>query len=177
MKKKKIVLILAGCLLIAGVSFGATYSYMKASDEVVNEFTIGRNEIEVTEEYEPPKELKPGVAFTKKPSVKNTGNIACWVRMRADFSDSEMEKLCSFTVGNNWTAKQPDGYYYYTQKLEPNATTSSLFAGDENNIQIKKELGGVAIDESKLVNFDILIYAESCGAEKGETYEKAWGLS
>ena len=82
-----------------------------------------------------------------------------------------MEKLCSFTVGNNWTAN------YYTQKLEPNATTSSLFAGDENNIQIKKELGGVAIDESKLVNFDILIYAESCGAEKGETYEKAWGLS
>ncbi len=176
MKKKKIVLILAGCLLIAGVSFGVTYSYMKASNEKVNEFTIGRNEIEVTEEYEPPKELKPGVAFTKKPCVKNTGNIACWVRMRADFSDSEMEKLCTFTIDSNWI-KNSDGYYYYTQKLEPDATTPSLFEGVENNIQIKETLDGVAVDESKFVNFDILIYAESCGAEKGTTYQEAWGLS
>lgn len=172
MKKKKIVLILAGCLLIAGVSFGATYSYMKASDEKINEFTIGRNEIEVTEEYEPPKELKPGVAFTKKPSVKNTGNISCWVRMRADFSDSEMEKLCTFTIGSNWTAKQPDGYYYYTQKLETNATTTSLFAGNENNIKISD-----TAEADDFVNFDILIYAESCGAEKGTTYQEAWGLT
>lgn len=179
MKKKKIVLILAGCLLIAGVSFGATYSYMKASDEVVNNFEIGRNEIEVTEEYEPPKELKPGVSFTKKPSVKNTGNISCWVRMRADFSDSEMEKLCNFTInktpdsnGGSWTEKQDDGYYYYTQKLNPNDKTSSLFAGNENNIKIDEN-----ITEDKLVNFDILIYAESCGAEKGTTYQEAWGLS
>ncbi len=193
MKKKKIVLILAGCLLIAGVSFGATYSYMKASDEVVNNFEIGRNEIEVTEEYEPPEKLTPGVAFTKKPCVKNTGNIACWVRMRADFSDSEMEKFCNFTInktvdsnGGSWTEKQPDGYYYYTQKLAPNATTSSLFAeteytnssGETGNMQIKETLaGGEKVDESKLVNFDILIYAESCGAKEGETYEKAWGLS
>lgn len=173
MKKKKIALILAGCLLIAGASFGASYSYMQASDEAVNEFTIGRNEIEVTEEYEPPKKLEPGVTFTKKPTVTNTGNIACWVRMRADFSDSEMEKLCEFDIGSNWTAKQSDGYYYYTEKLEPGATTTSLFAGEKDNIQIKSD----DVTEDKLVNFDILIYAESCGAEKGDTYEKAWGLS
>lgn len=171
MKKKKIALILAGCLLIAGASFGASYSYMQASDEAVNEFTIGRNEIEVTEEYEPPKELKPGVAFTKKPTVTNTGNIACWVRMRADFSDSEMEKLCEFTIDSDWIEKS-DGYYYYTRKLEPGKSTSSLFAGTENNIKISD-----GVTEEKFVNFDILIYAESCGAEKGDTYEKAWGLS
>lgn len=180
MKKKRIALILACCLLIAVASYGLTYSYLKANDEKVNEFTIGRNEIEVTEEYEPPEELKPGAVFTKKPTVTNTGNIACWVRMRADFSDSEMEKLCEFTINESggWTKKQPDGYYYYTEKLEPNDTTSSLFSGEgEGNIQIKKELDGASVDESELVNFDILIYAESCGAEKGSTYQEAWGLT
>ena len=59
MKKRKAAFIITGCLLIAGISYGVTYSYLTANDSTVNEFQIGRNEIEVTEEFEPPKELEP----------------------------------------------------------------------------------------------------------------------
>ena len=178
MKKRKAAFIITGCLLIAGISYGVTYSYLTANDSTVNEFQIGRNEIEVTEEFEPPKGLEPGVSFTKKPYVTNTGNIACWVRMRADFSDSKMEDLCEYTINTptlagvaGWTEKQADGYYYYTEKLKPGDTTVSLFTGESDNIEISSE--AIPTD---LVNFDIIIYAESCGAEKGDTYQKAWGI-
>ena len=80
MSKKKIFLTVIACLLVVSASFGMTYAYLIANDSVSNEFTIGENKIEIEEEYDPPEKLTPGIEINKKPSVKNTGNLYCYVR-------------------------------------------------------------------------------------------------
>lgn len=179
-KKAKTALIATGCLLIAGASFGVTYSYLRSGDEVVNEFTVGKNDIEVEEEFVRPEELKPGAEFTKNARIKNTGDVPCYVRARADFTDSKMEALCQVEVNTDyWTVKQDDGYYYYKEKLpapsvgESGETeypaTKYLFKSDK--IQIST--ADTSVD---MVDFDIIIYAESVGAEDFDEYWRAWGL-
>lgn len=192
-KKAKTALIATGCLLIAGASFGVTYSYLRSGDEVVNEFTVGKNDIEVEEEFVRPEELKPGAEFTKNAQIKNTGDVPCYVRARADFTDSKMEALCQVEVNTDyWTVKQDDGYYYYKEKLpapsvgESGETvyhaTEYLF-GNNGVIQIATAVTDgdpdttePTVTQGDMVDFDIIIYAESVGAEDFDEYWRAWGL-
>lgn len=170
MNKKRIFIVAAACLTILCASFGATYAYLISSDTEVNEFTVGRNTVEIDENYDPPDELKPGTEIKKAPRVKNTGELTCFVRMRADFSDSRAEALCEpLVIGEGWKYRDTDGYYYYTEPLEPNAETTYLF----ENVKIKTDAY-----EADMMDFDILVYAESCHyGGSGDTYETAWGLS
>lgn len=160
--------VLVGTLALVA-SFGVTYAYLVARDRAVNEFTVGETTIEVVEEFSPPEKLAPGVTFDKKPSVKNTGNLPCFVRMRADFSTSVAEELCEplDVDGDHWEYHPEDGYYYYVGVLEVGSQTEPLFT--------KVELRD-GILESEVVDFDILVYAESCeqGDRNPEDYTKVW---
>lgn len=158
--KKKIFIVTLACVLACVSSFGATYAYLIARDEALNKFTIGETEVEITEEYTPPPKLEPGIEFTKKPMVTNTGNLPCYVRMRADFSTSVAETFCEpldiDTV--NWQYNNTDGYYYYTKLLYPGEKTESLFT----TVTLKETKDdGTAYTEADLVEFEILVYAEA----------------
>lgn len=179
MSKKKIFLIVVACLLVVSASFGITYAYLIANDSVQNEFTVGENKIDVEEEYDPPEKLEPGTVITKKPSAKNTGNLSCFVRMRADFSDSAAKELCEElkidTV--NWEYDSSDGYYYYKKLLNPNDSTTNLFT----EVVIKTEKAdGTALTDEDMIDFDILVFAESCqhedhdGACTNDEYKTIW---
>lgn len=153
MHKKKIFLITIVSFLILACSFGTTYAYLHVKQQAVNKFTVGENVIELHEDYKPPEKLEPGIDFKKEPYVENTGNVPCFVRMRADFSDSKAEKFCeALNIDTNWK-KNTDGYYYYKHLLEPNMRTESLFT----TVKIKD-----TSSISDMIDFDILIYAESC---------------
>ncbi len=169
MSKKRILLVLSACFLMLGVSFGITYSYLISEDTELNAFTVGETVIEVQEDYEPPPELKPGITIKKKPKVKNTGNLPCFVRMRADFSDSKAEEFCQpLNINTDWEYKD-DGYYYYKHLLEPDAETSFLF----EEIVIKSTAEGVS--ENDMIDFDVLVYAEARQQSKPEDdYITVW---
>lgn len=160
MSKKRIFLIVIACFLVLGMSFGITYAYLIAKDKAVNQFTIGENIIEVYENYEPPEKLEPGAKFTKEPYVKNTGNLSCFVRMRADFSNSKAEDFCELDIDTtNWELNKDDGYYYYKKILNPNDVTEPLFTTVK--IKTTKE-NNTSYTQADMIDFDILIYAESC---------------
>lgn len=164
MSKKKIFLIVIACLILVSASFGLTYAYLIANDSVANEFTIGENKIDVEEEYDPPEKLEPGKVIIKKPSAKNTGNLSCFVRMRAEFSDSAAKELCEEldidTV--NWEYDSSDGYYYYKKLLNPGESTTNLFT----KVVIKTEKAdGTNLTDADMLDFDILVFAESCQHE------------
>ncbi len=170
MSKKSILLVLLACFLILGASFGITYSYLISEDTESNAFTAGETVIEVHEEYEPPPKLEPDTTITKKPKVKNTGNLPCFVRMRADFSDSKAEAFCEpLAINADWEYKD-DGYYYYIKPLMPGAETSYLF----EKIVIKSTDEGVS--ENDMIDFDVLVYAEARqqGEYSDDEYMKAW---
>lgn len=163
MSKKKIFLLVIACLLIVSASFGATYAFLIANDSVSNEFTIGENKIDVEEDYDPPEKLLPGTVITKKPSVKNTGNLSCFVRMRADFSDSRAREICEELDidTENWEYDTSDGYYYYKKLLDPGQSTEYLFT----KIVIRTEKDGSELTAADMIDFDVLVFAESCQHE------------
>ena len=161
-KKKMILLLLfVNVLLISGISISAYY-YDKAMNQ--NSFTVGYNEIQVIEKFTPPSELKPGVVFTKKPMVKNTGSVPCYVRMFAEATNSKTGQYMSYDFNTTeWSSKKVDGYYYYNTILQPGDTTEPLFT--------KVTVADDAVD---LDDFDIIIYAESVQSEGYATAEEAW---
>lgn len=159
MKKKKILLLIPAYLLLLAASFGITYAYLISKETKVNEFMVGENTVEVKETFEPPEELKPGASIRKEVQVTNTGNLPCFVRIRADFSDSKAKEFCEYTINASWTDGQ-DGWFYYNKLVPPGEPTEPFFDGD---IVIKEEKAdGSAYDQADMIEFDILVYVESC---------------
>lgn len=156
-------LVLIACFCAAT---GGIYGYLSARDEKQNTAFIGENTIEPEESFEPPSEIKPGSSFLKEPSLKNTGNTACYVRMFAECSDSRIGKFLSMDFnGQEWTEKQADGYYYYKLPLEPGETAIPLFT----RVTVSDEA-----EEDALEDFEIIIYGESIQKGKNQSYTEAW---
>lgn len=153
-------------LLALFVGSSGMYAYYTDQTKKDNQITIGQNDITIVEQFTPPDEIKPGVTFDKFPQVQNVKSVPCYVRMFADVGDSDVNEFLTINFeSSKWTTKQDDGYYYYTEILEPGSTSEPLFT----TVSISENA-----DESKFKDFDILIYAESVQSEGYETYEDAW---
>jgi len=149
---------LLALLFIATAAIWATYALLIDTDSVVNTFVAGENEIEIEEFFSPPPELKPGTVIRKEPSVRNTGNLPVFVRVRADFTSSAAEDFCEpldINLARGWTGKQADGYYYYEPILRPGQATPALFT----TVKIK-----AGTTPAQIKDFDIIVYAESVQA-------------
>lgn len=151
-KQTALSVIVIICVTIA--SFGTTLAWLISNDYADNQLTVGETRIELIEDYDPPAKLSPGTSFTKKPYVENTGNLPCYVRMRADFSDNRAEEFCDpLNIDtSNWVYDPSDGYYYYKSLLQPGESTTNLFT----TVRIK-----TTCSQADLIDFDILIYAEA----------------
>ena len=164
--KQKLTVIVS-CLLVSvtlGVC-GVLAHYVDA-DKANNKFVVGSNIIEIVEEFDPPQELVPGVSFTKDVQVKNTGTVDCYVRVLAEFSDSDMGKHCTVDWNKtDWVYSDEDGYWYYKNAIAPNESTSSLFT----KITLSED-----IDPAAIKDFDIIVYAESYQAYGFSDYISAW---
>lgn len=141
MKTKKLVaLVLVAVLAITSV-VGTTLAYfIDNDDKVENTFTVGNVEITLTEpKWEEGKldgkEVYPGEALAKDPTVTNTGKNPCFVRVKVENLEQFGNKGAitlrhgEYVEGydsENWTLF--NGYYYYNKVL---ATTET--AGDEYN--------------------------------------------
>lgn len=162
MKKKKIRIVTAALFLFLSAS--GVYAYFSDTDSKQNTLSIGANTTEITEEFDPPEEITPGTVFVKKPSVKNTGSVPCYIRVLCEFSDSVYEDmfLLDFNT-DDWTDKQDDGYFYYKRILSPGSTTEPLFTA------VKYE--GVSVLETE---FEIIIREESVQSENYSNYKDAF---
>lgn len=178
--KRKLIAAALACVLVCASCFGITYAYLIAEDNAANAFTIGETEIEISEEYTPPEKLTPGISFTKKPWITNTGNLPCYVRMRADFSSSIAEEFCEpLDIDTaNWEYNSEDGYYYYKHLLNPGEETSPLFT--TVTIRLYTSDGTASYTEADMTDFDILIYGEAAqhtdhdGACTADEFKTVW---
>ena len=193
-KKKYIVLVLSA-VLIAVTAF--TLAYFTSSDEVTNRF-MGVYppeekpvaDITVTEIFEPPTE-KSDEPFQKSVQIEKNGNIGCYIRVRLEFSSSEVRDISWLsndddkdnedayinaseyrysTLPDSWEYREEDGFYYYTEAVAPSDRTASLIKWVKN---VFPDDDSVDTDE-----YDIYVYSEAVPAddEDGErmTYEEAW---
>ena len=166
--KRKFAIILF-CLLILAIGIVGIGAYLTDADSLVNSLKIGQNTIEIIEEFDPPEEVIPGVSFPKDVKVKNTGPTDCYIRIKAVLSNSHMEQYCEIDWNKtDWIYNAEDGYYYYPDALTSGAETPSLMT----TVKIKDSAA-----EDKIIDFNIIVYAESVEAHQGKgfsTYAEAW---
>jgi alternate signal-mediated exported protein len=121
-------LIGVSCLAAAALLIGGVYAYLTYGTYVDNEFSGGNNEIEIKETFQSPEKLVPGVnSYTKKVAVENTGNVPCYVRVFADFSEGDIRAISGLQSG--------DGPYY-SAEFEDMAED---LKDDQGNVVINKE--------------------------------------
>lgn len=133
--------------------FSSVSAYFVDKVTAKNSFTIGYVETKIEEDYTPPKELKPGITFPKKVTVKNTGPNDCYVRMLVTFSNSQMENVCSIDYNKtDWKKNDHDGYWYYNSLLKSGETTKPLF----EKVTVRSD-----VNPNDLQDFDINVYHES----------------
>lgn len=165
MKKKKIVIGILIAAVIAIATSAVVYAYLISKDTKTNNIKLGYNKISIEENYDPPLVMAKGISYTKEPSVRNTGNVDCYVRVKAEVSDSRVAD--SLTIDYNtddWT-KKADGYWYYKEAIGPAMSTSPLFT----TVTIAADAPDLVLD-----GYDIFVYAESVQTVDGKTADEIW---
>lgn len=149
----------AATLLVMTLSFGGTYALLAARDEKPNEFVVGQDEIGITEVFEPPTKLVPGVSFRKEPTILNTGNVPNFVRVRVEFSNGQALDILEPLVYDDINWEKHGAYYYYKHALQPGESTTALFS--QVKVSETRVSNGDPLEDADMLDFDILIYAES----------------
>lgn len=156
MNKKKI-LSLALVIALLAIMVGSSLAYFTAQDEVTNVFTVGSVKVEIYENGEATEDIEKDfgplipVVNTANPSadpsyqakvvnVHNTGLNAAYVRTHIAVPTKLVNYLELDVAGTGWKYKgsstASDGVveytvytYDYTEKLEPNKSTTELLRG------------------------------------------------
>lgn len=149
--KKRMVKVAAICGITGIVALGVTNAYLTDYDSAVNEFTVGKVEIDLKEPNWTPDEnvdIEPTEEIKKDPQIKNVGVNDSFVYLEVSIPmaevitadaegnriDKKLTELFTYTKDSNWTqmeAKMLNGYkvytYCYNKVLKPEETTTALF--------------------------------------------------
>ena len=114
MKAKKIVILIAAFVLVAGLAVAGTLAWIAdKTDAVVNTFTS--SDINITlEETTTDYKMVPGNAIAKDPKVTvEAGSEACWLFVKIEKNASYDSYLAAYKVADGWDKLQDqDGVYY-----------------------------------------------------------------
>ena len=138
MKKRSLALLLALVLAI-GVAAGGTIAWLVAkTDSVVNTFTYGDINIDLTETTGDSYKIIPGVDITKDPKVTVKANSeACWLFVKVAEADGTPK--VTYTIADDWTALEGQAGVYYREVGAVTADTSSGVLKD-NKITVSENL-------------------------------------
>ena len=116
-EKKNVLAIVSGAVLISLV--GVLFAYFGANDAEPNLIGIGEDKVTIKETFVPPKQTSDPFAYRKLVKIKNTGTIPCYIRVRLEFSNSEVQNIASFSAenqGNSDTA--PDSTAFKSAEIK-----------------------------------------------------------
>lgn len=132
MKKKATIAVVALALVLCFAIGGTLAWLVDKSDAVVNTFTYGDINIDLSETTGNEYKMIPGNDITKDPKVTVEANSeACWLFVKVEKSDNYADYLADYTIADGWTALDGvDGVYY----REVNADT----AKDGTSYQVLK---------------------------------------
>ena len=161
---------LAGVLAIGVNSINPIFAYLTDNGESTNVLSVGSNEISVVETFNPSTPETGTNTYTKTVNIKNTGTVPCYIRVFLEFSSDKVRGESTVSAdGTNYyslsdfrTEHLPTGwvyvdtgdlgpYYYYTQPVSPNASTSNLLHSFKTTFATDLDIE----------DFDIYVYAES----------------
>ncbi|MDO5337203.1 MAG: hypothetical protein Q4E89_07045 [Eubacteriales bacterium] len=159
---------------------GVTVSYLTAHDTKMNAVGVGKNPIQIQEEFpEPTPTPQPGgeKSYKKVVTIANTPDgvtgflVDCYVRAYISYNNSDIGKAVTLQGLDtaNWVYNSKDGYYYYRPVLKEKERTTPLMTGflvDPSQIE--------RAYEQYIESFEINVYAESIGTQNYDSYQSAW---
>lgn len=133
MKKRTFVMLLA-LVLVFGVAVGGAFAWLQDSTApVVNEFTVGDIDIDLTESSDLDLKIIPGKTITKDPKVTVKANSeACWLFVKIEAANWS-DKL-TYTVADGWTALPGQTGVYYREVTATTADTDFAVLKDDQVI-------------------------------------------
>lgn len=149
MKKKSLALLVA-LVLVIGCVIGGTLAWLTAkTDPVVNTFTYGDINIELTETKPENQQAKiiPGVDIEKDPKVTVKANSeACWLFVKIDeeswpdFKESDGTTLkVRYEVAEGWTALAGQKGVYY-RAVDAVTTDTDFSVLKDNKVTVSENL-------------------------------------
>ncbi len=199
-RNKIIIICIAAGVILSLTS--VTLAYLGTLKNKENRITVGHDDVSITEDFSSPEKMEMRNYTTKEIKVTNTGNVPCYVRVFAEFSDSKVAAGASVmtenfeykswadfkdeladatnTISENWryvkstgTDDKIGGYFYYTKKLPVGASTEApLIRGVKTDFS-----SGTDNNIDRIKDFDIIVYSETVqttelGGEEFEDNEK-----
>ena len=116
MKYRKYLLVAAALVVIGATSVKPAMAYFTNSHQAVGTVTVHLGDLKIT-----PNEAAK--EWTKEITVQNTGDYDVFVRVKAICGSQYSANL---TSGEGWSYNENDGYYYYSDMLAKDATSSVL---------------------------------------------------
>ena len=130
MKTKKLVTAVAVVLVLCMTVAGSLAWLFDTTDEVVNTFTVGHVDIDLTETTENYKMI-PGETIAKDPEVTvKAGSEASWVFVEAVPSNN-LATYIDYTIADGWTKLDSVDNVFYREVAAPDA--DQVFAVLEND--------------------------------------------
>ncbi len=114
MKKKATIAVVALALVLCFAIGGTLAWLVDKSDEVVNTFTYGDINIDLSETTGNKYKMIPGNDINKNPKVTVEANSeACWLFVKVEKSDNYDSYLENYAMADEWKALDGvDGVYY-----------------------------------------------------------------
>ena len=177
------VVILTCLLFLIGGGY-LVYAAMTARDRKENDFRIGQVETKIFEENfdEDMVEIRRNVSVPKEVRIENTGTIKQFVRVmvlpevrKSIVGNDQDEQFLPLSIGAGADMELEqmgagwidggDGYYYYTNSIDPGGRTTYLF----RSVKLSNQLAA-RYDEA---TFNILLKVESINCAEF-VYRDAW---
>ena len=166
---RSFVLVVSVLVLLVGI-VGASLAYLTMKTSAVkNEFTYGKVSCEVEEDF------RDGVK--KDVSIKNTGNIPAFIRVRLVFTWKDADgsvygtapQAGDYTLEINEAGWKTDanGYYYCTQPVAAGELTPILIKSCKPNDGRNPEGYALSVE----------ILADAIQSQPAKAVEEAWGMT
>lgn len=135
--------VLLALVLILGVAAGSTVAWLVASTEsVVNTFTYGDINIELTETKPAGREAKiiPGVDIEKDPKVTVKANSeACWLFVKVEEKGNFVADKVTYAIADGWNALEGQTGVYYREVAAVTADTD-FYVLKDNKVTVSDQL-------------------------------------
>ena len=176
MKKKGLALVLALTLLVVGVVAGTLAWLTAQTAPVVNTFTYGDINIDLTETNETYK-MVPGYDIHKDPKAKVlAGSEECFLFVKLDES-TNFDTYLKYDIADDWTAlTDVNGVYYREVKTADMDKDYSVLKGDKvtvNDTVTKEQMNALDAEGAVKPTLTITAYASQLYKSAGVKFTAA----
>ncbi len=107
MKKNKKIIIAVLAVVVTAI-VGTVLAYLLSNGSKENKLTVGKNNVQVSEEFSTPEKQTSDTKYPKSVKIFNTGEIDTYIRVYADFSDSFVRSNSKFSDDGGTTYHSAD---------------------------------------------------------------------